>query len=127
MIKSPQQAIFDAVFMVCLELGYPTFDYLPPESQTLPFVYVGEQFDQDRATKSMVYGRVQQRIHIYHDYTRRADLTRMMDAIKRETRKIRKVSGFNIQANMPNSQTLIDQSTNKALYKGIIEIPFSFN
>lgn len=126
-MKSPQQQIFDACFKVSHALGYRTFDYLPAKDAGYPFVFVGEQFDQDRATKTIIYGRVQQRIHIYHDYKKRRELTTMIDSIKRELRKLKNTESFYISVKNIESRILPDNSTAQALLHGIIEVDFQFN
>ena len=124
---SPQQQIYNEVFKVCLALGYDTYDFVPPESAKLPFVYVGEQFDQDRNTKSVIYGDVQQSIHVYGNYRNRAQVTDMVNQIKRDLRKLRKTENFYITIRNINSQTLIDESTSQPLLHGIVEVDFTFN
>lgn len=126
-MKSPQQSIYDAIFKAALSLGYSTYPYLPAKEAKLPFVYVGEQFDADRSTKSVIYGDVMQRVHLYHDYTKRGDLTGMMDAIKREVRKLKRADGFYININRINAQTLLDTTVTPALLHGVIEINITFN
>jgi len=124
---SPQQQIFNEVFKVCLSLGYDTYDYLPANEAKYPFVFVGEQFDSDIATKTIIYGEVQQRIHLYHDHKRRGDLTTMMSNIKRELRKLKHTNNFYISVKNINSQILPDNSTAQALVHGIIEVEFQFH
>lgn len=124
---SPQLQIFNEVFKVCLALGYDTYDYLPAKDAKYPFVFIGEQFDQDRATKSIIYGRVQQRIHIYHDYKKRRELSTMMDSIKRELRKLKHTENFYVSVKNIESRTLPDNSTAQALLHGVIEVDFQFN
>lgn len=124
---SPQQQIFNEVYKVCLQLGYKTFDYLPPDSEVYPFVYIGEQFDIDRANKSTITGLVTQTIHIYNDYRKRGDTTTMMNNIKRELRKLRHTQNFYISIKNINSQTLLDTTTARRLIHGIVEVEFSFN
>lgn len=126
-ILSPQQQIFNEVYRVCLALGYSTYDYLPAKEASYPFVFIGEQFDQDRANKSTVTGNVQQTIHIYHDYRRRGDVTSMMNAIKRELRKLKHTRNFYINVRNINSQILPDNSAAQALLHGIVEVDFHFN
>lgn len=127
MAKSPQQAIYDAIFQASLTLGYKTYPYLPAKEATYPFVYVGEQFDNDRNTKSVIYGGVIQRIHIYHDYRKRSELTGMMDDLKSEIRKLRRADGFALNIKRINGQTLLDTSTTFPLYHGIVEVNITFN
>lgn len=126
-MKSPQQQIYDAVFLVAYNLGYSVFDYLPAKDAKYPFVFVGEQFDQDRTTKSIIYGRVQQRIHIYHDYKKRRELSTMTDSIKRELRKLKRTETFYISVKNIESRILPDNSTAQALLHGVIEVDFQFN
>lgn len=126
-IKSPQQAIFDAVFMSSLELGFATYDFLPPSGTKYPFVYIGEQFDQDRLTKTRITGRVQQTIHIYADVRSRRRLTDMMNQLKAEARRMRKADGYSISVRTLNSQTLNETAGTETLKHGILEIDFQFN
>lgn len=126
-LKSPQQQVFDAVFLASFLLGYRTFDYLPAKDTAYPFVYIGEQSDQDLRTKSLIYGRVQQSIHIYHDYKKRRELTMMMDKLKVECRKLKQTENFYLTCKNITARTLIDNSTSEPLLHGIIEVEFQFH
>jgi hypothetical protein len=126
-VKSPQQSIYDAVFATSLNLGYSTYPYLPAKDVAYPFVFVGEQFDQDIPTKSVIYGLVNQTIHIYHTYKKRRELTDMMNTLKREFRKLKKAGNYYLAVRNINAQTMIDNSTGEPLLHGIIEIEFRFN
>lgn len=126
-ILSPQQQIFNEVYKVCYQLGYDVYDYLPATEVSYPFVFLGEQFDNDRVNKSTVTGLVTQIIHVYDDYRKRGDVTTMMDSIKRELRKLKHTNNFYITTRNINSQTLPDNSTAQALIHGIVEVEFSFN
>lgn len=126
-LKSPQQQVFDAIFKASVELGYNTFDYLPDSSEGLPFVYVGEQFDQDRKTKQFLYGDVQQTIHIYGDQKKRREVSTMIDKLKVAIRRIKRTENFYINVRNVTGQILIDDSTSKPLQHGIIEVDLTFN
>src|SRR5699024_22242 len=125
-MKSPQQQIFDKVFMESMSLGYPTFDFLPPDNQKLPFVYIGEQFDQDRRTKGLLYADVQQTLHVYGDYRKRRQVTDMVDNLKAAIRKIKHTDNFYIKINNITSQMITDDSTSQRLWHGIIEVDLTF-
>lgn len=127
MAKSPQQIIYDALFQISLSLGYRTYPFLPAKETSYPFVYVGEQFDNDRNTKSIVYGDVMTRLHIYHDYRKRSELTGMMDNLKHEIRKLKRAEGFAINVKRINAQTVLDTTAPDALYHGIVEVDITFN
>lgn len=126
-MKSPQQQIYDAIYKASWALGYATYDYLPAKESGLPFVYVGEQFDVDLRTKDVIYGRVTQRVHLYGDYKKRGDLTGMMDALKREVRKLDRTPNFYVSVKNVNAQTLLDTTTAQPLLHGIIEFEIQFN
>lgn len=126
-MKSPQQSIYDAVFATSERLGYSTHLYLPAKGASYPFIFVGEQFDSDLTTKSVIYGLVTQTIHIYHTHKKRRELTDMMNALKREIRKLKKVDNYYLAVRNISAQTLIDNTTGEPLLHGIIEIEFRFN
>jgi flavodoxin len=126
-VKSPQQSIYDTVFATSLNLGYSTYPYLSAKDVAYPFVFVGEQFDQDMPTKSVIYGLVNQTVHIYHTYKKRRELTDMMNTLKREFRKLKKAGNYYLAVRNINAQTMIDNSTGEPLLHGIIEIEFRFN
>src|SRR5690625_512661 len=109
---SPQQQIYNTIFSSSLGLGYATFDYLPPKEQKLPFVYVGEQFDQDRRTKTFLFGDVQQTIHIYHDIKGRGELTSMMNELKVELRKLKRKINFKLHLNKKTQKRLPTRKAN---------------
>lgn len=126
-MPSPQQQIFNEVYKVCANLGYATFDYLPAKDTSYPFVFLGEQFDQDIPTKTVIYGNVQQTIHLYHDYRKRGDIAAMMVNIKQELRKLKHTKNFYITVKKINSRILPDNSTAQSLVHGVIEVDFQFN
>lgn len=125
-LKSPQQQLYDAVFAASERLGYKTYNYLPANKVTYPFVFIGEQFDQDRKTKGLLFGDVQQTIHIYHDYKKRRELTTMMDKLKVELRKMKTLPNFRVNCKNIRARTLPDNTDTEPLNRGIIEAEFTF-
>jgi len=126
-LKSPQQQIFDAVFLISLNLGYATFDYLPANQVTYPFVFIGEQSDQDLRTKTSIYGRVQQTIHVYHSQKKRRELTTMMNNLKTGFRKLKSTENFYVTYKNISGQVIPDNSTSEPLLHGMIEVEFQFH
>lgn len=124
---SPQQQVFNAVYAASIGLGYSTFDFLPAKETEYPFVFIGEQFDQDRRTKQHIFGNVQQTIHFYHDYRQRSELTAMMDNLKVELRSLKRTPNFYITCKNITGQIIIDDSTAQTLLHGIVEVEFTFN
>lgn len=126
-LMSPQLQIYNAVFITSLNKGYATFDYLPANEVAYPFVYVGEQFDQDLITKTSVYGKVQQTVHLYHTYKKRRELTTMMDALKTDFRRLKRTDNFYITVKNITARTIPDNSTGEPLLHGVIEVEFQFH
>jgi hypothetical protein len=125
--KSPEQEIFDAIFSTCLNLGYRTYDYLPPNGTQYPFVYIGEVFQQDRHTKSGLFGDIQVTVHIYNDRKKRKETTTMRDTIKNELYKLKRAGNINVMLKRGTGQILIDNSTSEPLLHGILELEFTYN
>src|SRR5699024_4673997 len=102
-------------------------DYVTTDKTKLPFVFVGEQFDQDRNTKSVIFGDVQQSIHIYGTIRQRSQITQMINAIRYELRKLKKTKHFHVTAKQINGQILQDNTTSQPLLHGLVEVAFTFN
>lgn len=126
-LKSPQQQIYDAVFLKSFNLTVNTHLFLPDGSAAYPFVYVGEQSDQDRANKSSVAGNVQQTLHIYGTVKQRREVTTLINNLKTELRNINKTENFRVTVRGIDSQLILDNSTPTNLLHGIVEVEFSFN
>lgn len=125
--KSPQQQLFDAIFRASLDLGYRTFDYLPANDAGYPFVFIGEQFDQDRRTKQFLFGDVQQTIHVYNSIRNRRETTTMIDRLKVECRKLKRTENFYVTCKNVTGRIIQDDSTPNVLWHGIIEAEFTFH
>lgn len=126
-LKSPQQQIYDAVFIKSLNLTDNTYMYLPDGNAGYPFVYVGEQFDQDIANKSTVAGNVQQTLHIYGTVKQRRQVSTLVNNLKRDLRTINHTENFNVTVKGIDGQIILDNSTSTNLLHGIVEVEFSFN
>lgn len=126
-IMSPQLQIYNAIYAISSNRGYDTFDYLPANKVDYPFVFVGEQSDQDLLTKTVVYGRVQQTIHIYGTIRQRRQVATMIDQIRHDCRLLTKTTNFNITLIGANGQIMNDNSAAEPLLHGILELEFTFN
>lgn len=126
MMKSPQQTIYDAVFKASLDAGFRTFDFLPAKDERYPFVYIGEQSDDDRVLKTAVLGEVRQTIHIYHKHTERGELAAMVDELRRRMWNLGKTEGKPFTCTAASGQMIPDTTTGTPLLHGIIEAVFRF-
>lgn len=125
--KSPHQQIFDVIFKESLKITSNTFDYLPSSSQELPFVYIGEQFDQDRETKTHLFGSIQQTINVYGDHKKRREVSDMIQQLRMAIRGIKRTENFKVNVRNVTGQMLIETTTSKPLLRGIIEVDLTFN
>lgn len=126
MMKSPQQIIYDAVYRASQDAGYRTFDFLPPAKERYPFVYIGEQFDDDTVHKTVVTGELRQTIHIYHTHKNRGEVSSMIDELKRRMWNLGKTEGLPFRCTHTNGQMIPENTTGAPLLHGIVEAVFKF-
>lgn len=124
MIISPQNEVFNAIYIISERLGYKTFDYLPADKVDYPFVFIAEQFNQDRFTKTHLYGDLQQSIYIYHYLEKRTELVNMIERLSIECRKLNKTRNFNLKIKEINKQIGLDRSLEHPIWKGLIELNY---
>lgn len=124
--KSPEQEVFDAIFIESQNLGYRTFDYLPPGNTEYPFVFIGEIFQQDRHTKSGLFGDIQATVHVYNHYRDRRETTTMRDSIKHAMYQKKQAGSINLTLKRGTGQIIIDDSFSQTLLHGILELEFTF-
>lgn len=122
--KTPDQAIFDAVFLLSMQLGYKTYNYLPGKEAPYPFVYVGEVFEQSRRTKLNLFGDYQLTVHIYADDPQRDrnTVSKMINNIKNGFYQFKHANGHQIIPKRHNNQIINDNSTGVTLIHGILEL-----
>lgn len=101
---------------------YTTYDYIPKDVK-MPFVFIGEQFNQmDRLQKDYLNGRTQVTVHVWHDdYKKRGTLSTMLGNIEQAVRN--KYKANLVEA---NTQILADNSTGVDLLHGIVEFNIKY-
>lgn len=123
---SPQQDLHTTLMILCNKLA-PTYDYLPPEGTPYPFIFVGEDFSIDRATKSVIIGNFTKKIHVYEERTKRGDLYKLINDIKYNVRLLNHSKHFYMSVYKMQDRVLIDNTTAQTLLHGIIDIDLNFN
>lgn len=129
-MHSPQQEIFTICRKMAIEvIGVNnTYDYPPPEAAEYPFIYIGEQFSQDKKNKSTVGGTVQQTFHLYHNnIKKRGTAEKFIVDLKSKLRGANKTPHFYINIKNLNSHTILDYSTKVPLLHIVVEVEFKFN
>jgi len=124
--KSPEQELYDAIFLTCLNLGYSTYDYLPPDGTQYPFVFIGELFQQDRHTKSGLFGDIQVTVHVYNNYKERRETTTMRDNIKLALYRLKQAGSINVILKEGTGQIFIDDTGTVPKLHGILELDFTY-
>lgn len=124
--KSPEQELYDAIFQTCLNLGYRTYDYLPPDGTQYPFVFIGEIFQQDRHTKSGLFGDIQVTVHVYNNYKERRETTTMRDNIKQSLYRLKQAGSINVILKEGTGQIFIDGTGTEPKLHGILELDFTY-
>ena len=124
--KSPQQQLFDAVFVKCRELTPNTFDYLPCDGTQYPFVFVGEQFNDDKPFKGIMGGQLTQQVHIYGLKSKRRTASDLADDICSALRSIHKTTHFYFTNTALSMRVLLDTTTQTPLIHMVISAEYNF-
>lgn len=123
---SPQQELFTALRLVAMDIVGKdmVFDFLPPDVG-YPLIYMGEQMSTDHMTKSIIMPEVTQTLHVYHsDLGKRGDMSRILDAIVTDARKLQSTENFYCQLRRHYQQVLEDHTTGQPLLHGVIELTY---
>lgn len=122
-MKDHNQELFDSIFQKSVDLGYDTYDYLPPKETKYPFVHIGEVGIRAIPRKDIWFGTANVTIHIWHDRYHRKDISKMMDNL---IKNLRQVKHFTIKPDEIYTRLLIDNTTSNTLYHGVIELEYNF-
>ncbi len=127
-ITDPQQELFSQL-KTGIEALYDTYDgCLPPEDTPYPFVYMGDNQQDDSTTKNAVIGRVHQIIHIWHNNPRqRGTVSEMMLNIKTVCRNIKRTAHHSWDVRGMSSRIIPDNTTKTPLLHGVVEVDFYFS
>lgn len=126
-IKPLGQDLFDTLFALSQSLGYKTFDVRPPESETYPFVQIGDVQYVSRATKDSLIGSAFLTIELFGSRTQRKLLSEMAEAIFLQSIRLRETASYGIAANVKGceQQMLKDTSVpNTTLWHGVINLEY---
>lgn len=130
MIKiDPQQEIFTQLILDLKNKGYAVFDTtLPPEDTPYPFIYLGDNQQQDEENKTAIFGKVYQTIHVWHNNPKeRGTVSKMLLDIKTVCRKIERTANFTWNCKITNQRIFADNTTKTPLLHGIVEVAFNFS
>lgn len=125
----PQQEIFLKLIEAIKALGYAVYDgELPPDNTPYPFVYLGDNTQSDRASKSALFGNVYQVIHVWHNSPgKRGTVSKMLLDIKTACRKIEQTENFSCMVVNQTQRIITDTTTKTPLLHGILDVEFKFS
>jgi hypothetical protein len=128
-VAHPSQEIYTAIRGIAKGLGYDVYDgAMPDETVPYPFVYIGEASMTDLSNKSAIFGRVRQSVHVWHDdLDQRGTVTSIMLAIHQEAHRLRATPHFFVTVRTIDQSVIVDSSTGRKLYHGIVDIVLDFN
>ncbi|CAK1224408.1 hypothetical protein R82291_FJPPFKPJ_00417 [Fructobacillus cardui] len=125
-MSNPYNEIFQTVIELSKKQGYDTFDYLPDESQSYPFVYVGNQQNTDIPTKGRTLGTTHIQIDVYAEFNHRSEVLDIMDDLQATVINYQHTDNFTYQVTNTNQQMIADQSTDIPLWHGVLELDIQY-
>ncbi|MBS9335001.1 DUF3168 domain-containing protein [Fructobacillus sp. M1-13] len=125
-MNNPYNEIFQTVIELSRKKGYDTFDYLPDENQSYPFVFVGNQQNTDIPTKGRTLGTTHIQVDVYAEFNYRSEVMNIMDDLQATVIDCQRTENFKYQVTNTNQQMIADQSTEIPLWHGILELDIQY-
>ncbi|CAK1245202.1 MULTISPECIES: hypothetical protein [Fructobacillus] len=125
-MSNPYNEIFQTVIELSKKQGYDTFDYLPDESQSYPFVFVGNQQNTDIQTKGRTLGTTHIQIDVYAEFNHRSEVLDIMDDLQATVINYQHTDNFKYQVTNTSQQMIADQSTDIPLWHGVLELDIQY-
>lgn len=125
-MNNPYNEIFQTVIKLSRKKGYDTFDYLPDENQSYPFVFVVNQQNTDIPTKGRTLGTTHIQIDVYAEFNHRSEVLDIMDTLQVTVIDYQRTDNFQYQVTNANQQMIADQSTDIPLWHGVLELDIQY-
>ena len=130
MIYSPQQELYDQLYIESENLGYTTYDHLPMQSENAeyPFVIIGENQLIPLNLKTAVGAQLNQTIHVWGDETMRFTVAEMLNQLTQLGYRNIRTDHFRFVGRVGQQDSQIMQDTsvpNTVLNHGILTLVFS--
>ena len=120
--------MFDEIFKRLTDIGLTVYDFLPPLGTKYPFVVMGDTHIMPRATKTQLIGKCSTTINVWGDGMDRKLISDIVARIMQAVSEINQIENRRWSMIIDDSDTEIlkDNSTNENLYRGILNMYFSF-
>ncbi len=125
-MNNPYNEIFQTVIELSRKKGYDTFDYLPDENQSYPFVFVGNQQNTDIPTKGRTLGTTHIQVDVYVEFNYRSEVMNIMDNLQAAVIDCQRTDNFKYQVTDTSQQMIADQSTDIPLWHGVLELDIQY-
>lgn len=128
MVKEPNQAIYDACYDLCNQLGYDTYDYLP-HKVAYPFVYLGDQQGIASETKELFnkIGMSHLTFHIFNKADSRSETTDMSMRLIDQCKRLRRSNIYNIVFVSSDQHIFLDTTTEQPLIHIAVNVEFQYS
>ena len=95
-----EQELYDLIYQKCMKLTVDTFDYLPPENETVnyPFIYVGNLDLIGAQTKTSVGGRYTLTVDVWGTKEQRIEVSTLGNALLEQCQGFLKSKNFKFHA-----------------------------
>lgn len=126
-MKSRDQAVYDAMWKLsAIVLGYDTYDQLPDDEATYPFVDFGDTEVNPVANKTDIKGTIHITLNVWGLYDDRSQVSNMASNLFNEAVKLNEAYGYAVALNIQSSniRAMRDTSTNTKLRRFIVELDF---
>lgn len=127
MIKTREQSIYDEIFKISKNLGFKTFDYVPPDGTEYPFVQLEDTHTVHIPNKTDIKGFVSLNISVWGNRKQRKLISDMASQIYDKALKISYTDGYFWFLNIAASdiQLLDDTSTVEPLKRVRLSLEFN--
>ena len=125
MIKSPQQALFDAIYVECRALHQDTFEYLPSFDQKYPFIHIGQNINTEISNNDLI-GSISQTINIWGTKKQVAKIDELVIKVRDNLTRIKDVFGYSMYLSNINIQKINDNTTTELLIHIVMECDFNY-
>lgn len=127
-MNNPYTELYNKIFKLSESLGYETYDHLPDDDASYPFVFIGEQFSTDQLTKTRTMGETNLIIHVYHYDRKRRETDTILGNLKKAIYELGQTENFKWEAVASTNQTFYEstQEGGNNLSHAILDITLQF-
>lgn len=122
-MSEPFLELYEKAFEVSKSLGYPVFDHLPDRAE-YPFIFVGEQFSDEEATKQRDLGDSNLIIHVFHEHTERREVNKIVNDLLTALKGVRETGEYTWAVRKVKHQVYGDGTESNPLFHGYIDITY---